>query len=785
MTTALKQRLETRIGKVLSHQKARGGFSTALAYDPDDNAEREHGSLYFVIDIGSPSPLTADIAYNLIDIIKEEYYSDLELSASESFENALKAANDELSAIAKQGEKDWIGKFNAVVAAVRGREVHIVQRGTAEMHLLRNGSITNLSKGMYTPGETYRPEETLTNLIEGEIEVSDKLILTTSELFYYVSLEKLKRLMDNHTPAAAAKKLATLLEQEQEINHTSVLISEFSLPELLAQEEETEPSENWVGTPAEPQPRRTGLFGAATPTIDKERTVEQAIEQPELEPEPEPEEVEEEPEEEEYVPRHREELVIDETQEGGDEPTETYKVRMPQIKLGKPSFDGFKGGINLAGEYASKLKIDSKQLNRAGQITWQLARVAGAAIMVVVDWAVKNITRGVRIIKRHPKGNQILIGIVALLAIVIVTSTIGLSRGATTRVGGKKATVALAEAQQKRDAAQAALIYEDGVKARSLLAEAYALAQSATSNRKTKDQATALVAELEKQLDTVSNVKRYNDIQPLADFGTLASQLNAGSSDTPKQVKIGQITVLGGNVYAVDPDNNKVYKFKSTSGDVAIANSLVSNDRKLKLVSPASDKELIFYTTPPNVYSLNLDNNSLTGKALDAGNWANADQFVAYTDKLYFLDTQNNNVWKYRSIPEGYTKIAPYFETTTGLNLAGALDFAIDGNVFILMPGNVVKKYTGGSEAQFNLNTIPSPYPGLGNATQIYADANTNLYVLDIANNRVVMFDKEGAYLAQFVYGSGISNPTNLFVDQANNFIYLTAGTALYRLPMK
>jgi hypothetical protein len=47
------------------------------------------------------------------------------------------------------------------------------------------------------------------------------------------------------------------------------------------------------------------------------------------------------------------------------------------------------------------------------------------------------------------------------------------------------------------------------------------------------------------------------------------------------------------------------------------------------------------------------------------------------------------------------------------------------------------------------------------------------------------MFDKEGAYLAQFVYGSGISNPTNLFVDQANNFIYLTAGTALYRLPMK
>lgn len=783
MTTTLTQRLETRIGKVLSHQKARGGFSAAIAYEPDDNAEKKHGSLYFVIDIGSPSPLTADIAYNLIDIIKEEYYSDLELSASESFENALKAANDELSAIAKQGEKDWIGKFNAVVAAVAGREVHIVQRGTAEMHLLRNSLITNLSKGMYTPGETYRPEETLVNLIEGEIEVGDKLILTTSELFYYMSIEKLKRLMDNHTPAQAAKKLASLLEQEPEINHTSVLISEFSLPELMTQEEETEPSENWIGTPAEPQPRRGGLFGGATQALDKEQTIEDAIEHKD-----EPEATEEHyPRQEQMVyetedNENEDELVIDETDEA---PDTSYKLRMPQIKISRPSLSGLTSGVNF-GDITSKLKVDSKQLNRAGKIGWQLLRVASAALVMVFDLVMKTITRWVKIIRRHPKGNLILLGIVAALALIIVLSTVGLSRGAGGGTGtNKKPTVALAEAKQKRDAAQAALIYEDGVKARSLLAEAYALALSATNNRKTKDEAVALVADLEKQLDGVSNVKRYNDIQPVANFNTLTSQLNTGSADATAQVNVGQITVLGGNVYAVDSTNNKVYKWKAASGDTAIVNSLVSTDRKLKLVSPASETELIFYTTPPNVYSLNLDNNSLTGRALDAGAWSNADQFVAYTNKLYFLDAMNNQVWKYQIIPEGYTKVAPYFETNTGINLSGALDFAIDGSIFILMPNNTVKKYTGGAEVQFSLGAIPAPYPALGNVTQIYADANTKLYVLDVANNRVVAFDKEGAYLSQFVYGGGISNPTNLFVSETDGFIYLTAGTALYRLPMK
>jgi len=550
------------------------------------------------------------------------------------------------------------------------------------------------------------------------------------------------------------------------------------LPELMAQEE-TEPTENWIGTPAEPPARRASLFGGnAMPAIDKAQTVEEAIEQKVEEIEEELRKVEHEPVNEMPI---REELVIDESLE--EEESDTYKLRIPKLAIPRPSFSGFKGGINKAGDYASKVKIDTKQLNRIGKISWQLLRVVGAVGLVIIDWFVKVISQGVRTIRRHPKGNYILIGIVAVLAVVIIASTIGLSNSRSTTLSTKKATVALSEAQQKRDAAQAALIYEDGAKARTLLAEAYALAQSATTNKRTKDQASTLLTDLQKQLDTVSNVKRYNDIQPLGDFNVLNSQLNT-AGDTSKQIRVGQTVVLAGNVYAVDPDNNKVYKFKASSGDAAIVNSLVSTDRKLKLISAASDKELTFYTTPPNIYGLNLENNSMTGKALDAGAWNNADYLIAYTNKLYMLDIPNNQVWKYQIIPEGYTKVAPYFETNTGLNLTGAMDFAIDGSIYILFPNNVVKKYSGGSEIQFELKPVPDPYPKLGNATQIYVEPDTKLYVLDVANNRIVAFDREGYYVAQYIYNN-ISNPTNLTVDEASGFIYMTAGTAVYRLPMK
>jgi hypothetical protein len=170
---------------------------------------------------------------------------------------------------------------------------------------------------------------------------------------------------------------------------------------------------------------------------------------------------------------------------------------------------------------------------------------------------------------------------------------------------------------------------------------------------------------------------------------------------------------------------------------------------------------------------------------LDTGSWNNATKFIAYGDRLYLLDPANNQIWRYRTVPEGYTQVAAYFDSSLGVSLEGATDFAIDGNVFVLMPGNVIKKFSGGEDTNFTLGAVPNPYPALGTISQIYADSNAKyLYVLDAANRRVVAFDKEGTYMAQYIYDN-IENPADLFVDEAGGFIYLSAGTQVYRLPVK
>lgn len=766
--TTKANRLATRIGKLLSHNTKKGGFSTSLVYEPDEVAEKRHGGLYFVIDIGSPSPISSDIAYNLIDIVKEEFYSDLELPTGESFENALKAANGELAAIAKEGEKDWMGKLNIVVAAVRDKEMHIVQRGTAEIHLLREGNLTNLSKGMYTPGETYAPEETLINIIEGELEAGDKMIMSTSELFYYISVEKLKRLMENNTPAMSTKKLATMLEQESDINRTSVLMTEFNLPELIDAEEETEPTENWIGEPGPlPKPKHRSPLNIAidkaqslADIMQKNETVEEVAPEPEPVAYAEPESAKDE-----------EEMVI---QEEVDAPTRSSRPawgKMPSVNI-----------QNYTSKISKASLPNGSQVQQVSQTAWKILKAIGLALWAVIGTVITLATNLIRNVRKQPNGNRILLIGLAVIAVLIVGGTIALSNGYSNRVGLNNAQAALTEAMQKRDAAQAALIYEDGTRARDLLAEAYAAAVLASKNVRTQSAAAALMTELQTQIDDVSNVTRFTDVKALVNFDVLAPQL-AGNGDEVS-VNIGDIVVLGGNIYTNDPVNNKIYKFKAAGAEVAIINSLVSSSKRLLLTAPKSDSELMLYTSPAGIYSLNLVNNSLEGRALDSGDWSNATNLIVYGDKLYFLDPATNQIYKYSTVPEGYTSIAPYFEVGNTPDIAGALDFAIDGTVYVLLPNNVVKQYSGGVETAFQFKNIPSSYPAITNITHIYADAESNLYVLDASNNRVLRFDEAGVYLAQYIYDN-IQNPSDLTVDQAGGFIYISAGTEVFRLPLE
>lgn len=770
-----KSKYAIRIGKVLSKSSGKEGFSLSLVYTPEKEEEKVYGSLYFVIDIHSPSSLAPDIGYNLIDIVKEEFYRDLSKTPSQSFESALKAANEEFSAIAKEGEKSWLGKTNIVISVIAKNKLLAVARGTSEMHLWRNGKIMNLSEGMYTPGETYRPEETLTNIIEGDLSVGDKLVFSTAELFYYLSVEKLKRLVEANSPAGAAKEIAAQLKNESDIYRTNVIIAEFSLPELIDTDEEVAPEDNWItqageDIPAEIEKTTKPIFGGFS--VRKETT---AIADNNLLVDTPPKEVK--PSKQQTATDMAQELDMREEDETATESSPTKmldKLKMPKINYAQ--------GLSNVSIAAGKLKTlaTSPMAKKTGNIIFRYLKYAGLIILAVLDLIVNLVTDWVNDIKKRPDGSRILMTTIGVLAIVVVGSTLLLARNQTTRVSKKVAIESLESAIQKRDAAKAAIIYEDTAKASSLLFEAFGLAEAASNNEITKEDAIVVLAEVKSQLDEVGRTQRFDNPRLLTDFSTLASQINT-SSRTETKININTIMAAGNDIYTYDLEHNKVFKYNDSRREAGIVNSLISKEKKIKLGS-LNNNELIFYTNPAGIYSLDLNENIMENISLDTGNWNNANSLISYTDKLYFLDAENNNIWKYKAVSEGYTKIAPYFEDTENLDLSGATDFAIDGDIYILING-LVNKYTIGQQVEFNMRNIPEHTGEMGYIKDMDTDALAEgLYVLDADNNRIVSFDKEtGEYLEQFIF-SGIDNPSKIFVDEKSNHIWILSETQVYLL---
>lgn len=778
---ATKPKYAVRIGKVLSKSPAASGFSTALVYRPDLPEEQRHGSLYFVVDINSASPLAPDIAYNLIDIIKEEYYRDLAVGPAQSFENALKAANEEFTAIAKEGEKDWIGKTNVTIAVIADDKLMAVHRGTNELHLWRNGKMMHLSADMYTPGEMPKPEETLTNIIEGNLVVGDKIIASTAELLYYFSIDKIKQVLEDYGPAEAARKLAMQLEKEGDINKTNVIIAEFSVPEITTEEEGT-PEDNWIGNATPDYGRKfnpetatlaratsENLWGAAKPPAKPawETKAEPRPESPTID----------------SLASRASEMAqeLDITEEPETLPVASRRLAMPHLNLPQVNYSGVsKGWSNFADRTRQAAK--SPNLKKTGNIIFRYTKYGWLILVAVVDLIFTSVSYWVNEIKKQKYGNRILLISVAVLAVVLVASTLALANNRTVRVSRKTALAALDNAIQKRDAAKASLIYEDTSKATALLVEAYTSAESATKYDDTKKEATVILTDIRNQLDDVTKVKRYPNPRVTVDFAGIASQLDNSSSKTAPKVNVDNFFVIGNDIYSYDTDQNKVYKYNYSRNETGIINSLVSNEKKIKLGAP-TDNGLVIYTTPPSVYALDLADNKMSAVNLDSGTWNNAVDFIAYTNKLYFLDPDNNQIWKYQKVATGYTKVAPFFEDNSTISLAGATTFAIDGDMYLLANG-VVSKYIQGQKVEYTLNDLPEHTGILGTIKDIYASWNTNgLYVLDSANSRVIAFDKDGKYRKQFIF-SGIGTPSKIFADEKAGSLWVMSGTQVYQLDL-
>jgi hypothetical protein len=174
-------------------------------------------------------------------------------------------------------------------------------------------------------------------------------------------------------------------------------------------------------------------------------------------------------------------------------------------------------------------------------------------------------------------------------------------------------------------------------------------------------------------------------------------------------------------------------------------------------------------------------------KTDDPAGWLTGPDMETYIRFLYLLSPQNNQILKYERLSNRYSEPTEY---NVNGDLTGALDMAIDSDIYVLKPGGEVVKLFRGEQRNFSIRNLPAG--ALDTATKIFKPSDRgNLYFLDPEGARVIVSRSddslgESLYLKQYVLeGEQIGTLQDLYVDGEETQLLILDEKRLYSVNLQ
>ncbi len=348
--------------------------------------------------------------------------------------------------------------------------------------------------------------------------------------------------------------------------------------------------------------------------------------------------------------------------------------------------------------------------------------------------------------------------------------------------------------------AQAALqaANESGVPAeaaRQQLADAQDRVLQALTLKPDIPQAVSLQADIQARLDEV------NRVTPLYKLVTL-QPLGGDGSDPARLV------VEGSRVYILDQGLDRVVRYgldevsglvPETSGDLVTERGQSLPDGQLVgEITGITWAESGGERRTSNLLVLDSNRNLLevdpaTGiKPIAVANreqWVSPRAIAGYNGNFYLLDSGSGKILRYRPTADGYSSPPEsYLEGDATLDFSGAVDMAIDGNIWVLYRDGTVQTFLEGRQQPFVLETPPDGPIAEPQAIVAGSEAGTaqSLFVVDSGKSRLLEYDKTGKYLRQYrpadlTDREKLRKMRALQVDEINQALFILSSDGLYR----
>jgi len=360
----------------------------------------------------------------------------------------------------------------------------------------------------------------------------------------------------------------------------------------------------------------------------------------------------------------------------------------------------------------------------------------------------------VKKLNRLPKINKILLIIVVIVVLIFTQNLIYQSRKQANLQEDQKYNEMIQQIESKQSSIEASLIYNDTSRAKQLLTEINELLATLPQNSKDK------IAKAEQLSETNQNFyekiwKVINIIEPivLVDF----RQLNLGAT-------VYEIAIKDGYIYGLN-STNQLFLYSISNNEAKIENSFEVN---LKHLSATPKNQLIGNDPEKRFYSLEPSGLlEITVSSLDAN--AQIDDLAFFLDKMYLLDKGAKQIYRFTNYANDYRAKRAWI--AEDLPIDQVVSITIDGYIYALLENGEILKLATGKKQNYPKIIVE---PELASATKIFtAEGSANLYILDSANQRFLIIDKEKGELKNQYYSKKFTDLKDFIIVENENKIYL------------
>lgn len=599
----------------------------------------------------------------------------------ETFENAIAATNEELGKLASMGQTHWIDKLNCIIAVKENSGFTIASCGKVAAYLLRNKEFTDISCSSSLESH---PLKTFENYASGKIRLGDLLILSTTQLFNHISMDRLRDIVTQNSFLNATQTIIELLKENggPEVAFGSLLNLQVAPGEVSDEEVDLE---SYV---AETPQQQIGLVGK---TLD-------------------------------YI---KAALTMD-------------KARVPKVGLPKISLEQIK---NIGG--------NAKNLASKSKSAWNALGKGVAAGKKTLD--LENFR------KLSPQKKFFLISAGLLLLAFFVNLAIA-SHYKTTKQAQTQVASQLQEVQNLLGNAEASLLYKDDAKAADFLGQA----QSKIPAESTVPAASKnLYAEVK---------KRFADLQQKIEKVSQSAVTNLGSlSEASLLIKLPPFlaTQSGTTIISYNTASGLVQDGALLSSETVVENAFIKNNASVVY----NGKSLLVWDYAKKQFSPAF-NLSVPLQDSYAGL-----KFYPTNSRVYLANKKSGQVLSFLVGSNGLSKPVV---AVAGADLSTAQDVAVDGNVYVLNSGGILK-YLGGKPADFKMPYSATAFAGSG---RLFTDASSkNIYLLDKGGNRILVMDKKGV-LVETLKSPEFTHLKDFSVDEKNKVIYVLNDVSLLKVSL-